>query len=142
MYPSEAGTLTWQDTTLSITWAAGFEGTASVLSRSVNDCGRSDWSEPFYSDVHTCTGLTEPNGWGIAVWPNPADKLINFKFNRPMPPTAASIEIYDLYGRKMAKLPITSNQAQWDCSAVSAGLYIYKANINNQLITGRFAINR
>jgi hypothetical protein len=141
VYPSEAGTLTWQDTTLSITWAEGFEGTASVLSRSVNDCGRSDWSEPFYADVHTCTGIADQNGWGIAVWPNPADKLISFKFNSYIPATSASIRMFDLFGRCIAKLPITSIQTQWDCSHVASGLYIYKINYNNQLFTGRLTIN-
>ena len=142
VFPIEAGTFTLQDTTITITWAAGFEGTVSVIARSLNYCGMSDWSQAFYADVHTCTGITDQNGWGIAVWPNPANESINFKFNGNLPATSNSIEVYDLFGRKIAVLPVASNQARWDCSTVSVGMYIYKTNVNNQQFTGRITINR
>ena len=142
IFPNEAGTIVYQDTSLIITWAAGFEGTVSVLARSINDCGMSDWSKAFYADVHTCTGIADENGLGIAVWPNPANNILNFKFNGNLPSTPTSIEVYDLFGRKIAVLPVASNQARWDCSAVSVGMYIYKLNSNNQVFKGRLTINR
>jgi len=45
--PAEAGTISGNDTTGTVTWDAAFSGTATVIVQSVNDCGESTWSDPF-----------------------------------------------------------------------------------------------
>ena len=84
--PAGAGTLEAIDpTSCEITWDNGFEGTATVKVRNINDCGMSDWSEGFEVMVYNSVGLDELAGdLGLKISPNPTSGqfMVNLKTDR------------------------------------------------------------
>jgi hypothetical protein len=138
VYPSEAGTLTQQDTTLSITWAAGWEGAVSMRVRAVNECGPSEWSVTHYADVHTCIGISELGQTGISVWPNPATDQLNIEL-----PAATrlplTLTLSDPAGRVLFSQELHAAQSIVNLTTLSAGVYFCRLaskdlNVSTKLI--------
>jgi hypothetical protein len=121
--PTEAGTLAQQDTTLSITWAAGWEGAVSMRARAVNECGPSEWSVTHYAEVHTCIGISELGQTGISVWPNPATDQLNIEL-----PAATrlplTLTLSDPAGRVLFSQELHAAQSIVSLKPLSAGLYV------------------
>jgi hypothetical protein len=122
VYPSEAGTLTQQDTTLSITWAAGWEGAVSMRARAVNECGPSEWSVTHYANVHTCIGITELSQSGISLWPNPANDMLNIVL-----PASTQLPLLltlsDLTGRVLLSQQLTQAQTAINLSSLPQDVF-------------------
>jgi hypothetical protein len=123
VYPGEAGTLAQQDTTITITWAAGWEGAVSMRARAVNECGPSEWSVTHYADVHTCIGITELSQSGIRLWPNPATDQLNIEL-----PAATrlplTLTLSDPAGRVLFSQELHAAQSIVNLTTLSAGLYV------------------
>ncbi len=136
--PSEAGTLHYSADSLWVSWQQGFEGTAAIIARGVNDCGLSSWSQPHYTSVETCAGVSGISLPCIRLWPNPATDAVHFyaECSHSLGKTPL-IEIYDMTGRRLTRLPVTENYTVWKCADVAPGLYIFKACFDNIIYTGK-----
>ncbi len=140
IHPSDAGTVTQQDTTMTLTWAPGFEGVVALRARAVNECGPSEWSVFHWADVHTCIGITGPAHSGIQLWPNPADDMLNIAL-----PAATHLPVQltlsDLTGRVLLSQEISQPHAVIRLSGLPNGIYFCRLaskeiNITAKIIKG------
>ncbi len=82
LYPANAGTITNNGASCTITWTNNWYGTASIRVRGTNDCGLGSWTP--YMDVicTTCVGVQEKEqAKQVNVYPNPASKDMNLTIN-------------------------------------------------------------
>ncbi len=147
LQPPEAGTITGDSLLGTVSWAENYEGTATVVVRSENDCGESEWSEPKYTQVYTCLGTeeTETGNAALQVYPNPAGEFVVFALVTPRPPEGGeprTVQIFDVYGRQVARLPLNNEKTVWDCSAVPNGLYLYTMELNGKILSGKIVIRK
>ncbi|MEW7278042.1 fibronectin type III domain-containing protein [Aquimarina sp. 2201CG1-2-11] len=77
-----------------------------------------------------------PPGESIAIYPNPADNLINIKNYIPSEDQRATYGIFDILGRKVASGEYTSTT--YDVSNLKAGTYIFKITTNEAAYTTSF----
>lgn len=84
LLPEEAGTINGNGTQATVNWSSGWEGTASIVARAMNDCDTSQWSQPHYTEVFTCLGIEELNGGKVKmrVYPNPGRGFVVFEFTQ------------------------------------------------------------
>jgi len=80
--PSTAGTLEINNTSCTVTWAPGFNGTAQLTVQGMNDCGEGPASVSLDVAVESSFGISENNiGIGVAVFPNPSDGICTIELN-------------------------------------------------------------
>ena len=140
VYPAECGTLVQQDTTISITWAAGWEGDVALRARALNECGPSEWSVTHYADVHTCIGITELSQSGIRLWPNPANHILNIALPQNMQ-LPIHLTLTDLTGRVLLSQQLTQAQTAINLSSLPQGVFFChlaskEINVTAKIIKG------
>lgn len=139
IHPSEAGTVTQKDTTMTLNWAPGFEGVVALRARAVNECGPSEWSVFHWADVHTCIGITEPAQGSLRLWPNPATG--SFTLQLPAGATLpATLALSDLSGRVVLRQPLTETLSTIDCSKLVEGVYFWRVSLGDDRATGKIMI--
>jgi len=140
IHPSEAGTVEQQDTTMTLSWAPGFEGVVALRARAVNECGPSEWSVFHWADVHTCIGMTELALGSIRLWPNPADDMLNIAF-----PAATHLPVQltlsDLTGRVLLSQEISQPHSVISLSSLPRGVFFCRLasreiNVTAKIIKG------
>jgi len=80
--PTEAGTISGNGTTSTVTWASNYEGTASIEVIGSNDCGIGAVSEAFEVLCSICTGIGEINIEKISIYPNPNNGIFTVEFGQ------------------------------------------------------------
>jgi hypothetical protein len=75
--PAEAGMLNMDDNSCDIVFSSTWEGTATLMTRGINNCGNGEWSESFTLIVEDCTGIDEKNSANLSVYPNPNNGTFN-----------------------------------------------------------------
>ncbi len=75
------------------------------------------------------------------AFPNPASTELNLQFSEN---ESATVQLFDVSGKEIAKTFIAKNAAKFDVSQLSNGLYFYKAldKNNKQTTSGKFNIAR
>ena len=140
--PEEAGTVAGDSLTAAVTWAVGYEGTATLVVRSTNDCGQSAWSDPKYTQVNTCLGTEETAAAkaGLKVYPNPAKDYIVFELSTTAGNGKAEIILYNAFGQPATKLKVKEGRTVWHTVHMPAGLYYYKTEINGTPVSGKVVV--
>lgn len=69
--PENAGTLTGTGLTATADWNKNYRGAVAVKVKSVNMCGTSVASDPKEVILHAPVGMSELNGMGLEIFPNP-----------------------------------------------------------------------
>lgn len=90
----------------------------------------------------TNTGINENNTkYVFSVYPNPATDELFIK--NPLAQTA-TMQVYDVTGKKVTQLNIGLNTTRTNISTYSPGVYLYTLTDNNSEIlhTGKFAVTR
>ncbi|RLD61252.1 MAG: hypothetical protein DRJ05_03030 [Bacteroidetes bacterium] len=136
--PEGAGTININGPEATVTWDLGWEGTANIVVMAMNDCDTTEWSELHHTEVFTCLGLEElwAGGVGMKVYPNPGRGFVVFEFSPPIiPPRGGRLSleegvvvIFDVFGQKVAELPITSEKTVWNTDKVKDGIYFYRVD--------------
>ena len=130
--PDSAGTITGDSLQCTIQWSPAFEGTASIMARSINDCGESEWSQPKYTQVYSCLGTAEHHTGSLRVYPNPAGDYVIFE----IPATLANngvIPIRRLAERNLPQRSTAYNKAPaFKESGNSLGVSHYSAQGQTQ----------
>ena len=142
LLPAEAGTINGDSTLATVTWASGYEGTATLVVRSTNDCGQSAWSDPKYTQVNTCLGTKETAAAkaGLKVYPNPAKDYIVFELSTTAGNGKAEIILYNAFGQPATKLKVKEGRTVWHTVHMPAGLYYYKTEINGTPVSGKVVV--
>ena len=61
----------------------------------------------------------------VIAYPNPTVNQINFEFKNAV---ASAIELFDLYGNKIALLPVNrNNKITFNTQSLSTGTYLYRS---------------
>jgi len=141
LLPPEAGELTNLQDTVIIQWYTDFEGQVSLSVKSTNACGESEYTEPKIIEVRSCVGIKEIQQKELKTYPNPASSQITFEL--PIIIKESIIYIKDIYGKSIAQILLAKAQSktQWDCSAVSQGVYFYQTEINGEVYRGKIVVN-
>jgi hypothetical protein len=130
--PDSAGIFFLDSASIHANWNPLFEGMVTVKARSYNDCGYSDWSEPYFTQVYSCLGVSEQGGWeagkrgSVVLWPNPASGVLGVKCSGLSAGISYSIIIYDIYGREVRKIPVPGpgSNIQFSVENFAPGLYL------------------
>jgi len=75
----------------------------------------------------------------IRVYPNPATGFVVFEADALQ---SGTISVSDIYGREVAKVPITGEKTVWDTRGVRPGVYFYKVELNKTTSSGKILIMR
>ncbi len=91
--------------------------------------------------------FSTPGGAIVETFPNPTAGLSNVTFTVPQA-TEATLEVYDMSGRKVAQIfngnvdETADYRFEFDGSSLPNGVYIYRLNTNEEVITEKFMIAR
>lgn len=91
--------------------------------------------------------FSTPGGAIVESFPNPTIGASNVTFTVPAS-TEVTLEVYDMSGRKVAQVfngmaePTTDYRFEFDGSSLPNGVYIYRLNTNEEVITEKFMIAR
>ena len=140
--PAEAGTITADSLQAMVKWNSSYQGPAHIKAAAWNDCGESAWSSTKTTMVYSCVGLPEQKdtGLAVAVYPNPAKDYIIFEMQANKPTVSTPMEIFDIYGRKVASLPMESGKAVLDVRSFSNGIYFYRLSHEGRHQAGKFVV--
>ncbi len=118
-----------------------------ILLSSKNLAAAQDGSELFVDDISfsgTVAGVTNlaNNSVSIAVYPNPSSESVNFSISNIS--SAKALNIYDILGKKVKSIEVSSAQISVSTEGLNNGLYFYQvADRNNNIIsTGKFSIKK
>lgn len=143
--PQEAGTISADTLSASITWNTTFEGPVTVKARSYNDCGTSIWSEPYHTQVYSCLGVNEQGDGeagrqgGLCLWPNPASEMLNVGCSRLNAGSNYKLIIYDILGRKISLPRLGEGQGGgWkiNVSYITPGVYFISVMEDGKRVEG------
>ncbi|NLH53333.1 MAG: T9SS type A sorting domain-containing protein, partial [Bacteroidales bacterium] len=137
--PAEAGSLFTSGDTVSVYWEQGYEGTAAIMARSINVCGASAWSEPFYTEVENCTGITPYVAANIEVYPNPAQDHFTVTLQEGSS-AAAEFTLYTLSGIPIRRTILESPHTRIDCKGLPSGLYFWCVTTKQGQIQGKIIV--
>ncbi|MDP4282519.1 MAG: T9SS type A sorting domain-containing protein [Bacteroidota bacterium] len=129
--PPEAGTISGNFTTGTVTWAAGFGGQVSVSLQGVGSCGTGTASQPIIVEVSPALGISEPAKHNlITLYPNPAKSYVNIISSREL---KADIRIYNTMGSIVLNLgKITLKDSyQLNLSGLVPGVYFVNLTGDN-----------
>jgi hypothetical protein len=127
--PPGAGNISSQQDTAYINWNSQFAGMVALRANSSNSCTQIEYSPVKSILVKTCTGLSEQSYHSLQVYPNPAQTSLTFEL--PTITKESILQIKDIYGKSIAKLPLNKGQSKlyWNCRNVTPGVYFYQAEI-------------
>lgn len=81
-------------------------------------------------------GIQSKNTDSPKIYPNPCTTVLNIELDE----TINTIEILDLTGKKLGEFRVNNNKCQLDLSNYSKGIYIMKANLDQNMIWEKFII--
>lgn len=99
-----------------------------------------------YSVICLSTSIFESfTDYGISIFPNPADGIINIKLKQPVVLSENSmIELYDITGNLISSQPCTlmKDETQWiDITGIRQGVYLIRLRTSEFVINEKFIKN-
>lgn len=137
LFPMLSGTIEQAGITATVYWNPDYKGVASIKVLNINDCGNSSWSDSLQVQVDSCVGVNE-NFLNIPrVYPNPSKDNVIFESQHI---TTGVISILDIYGREIAKVPVTGEKTVWDTRSIKPGMYLYHIYDGKNIASGKLMI--
>lgn len=96
------------------------------------------WGGEPAEDRWNVFSVTENNNVSFTFFPNPANQKITI--NTSQTTVGTRIVIYDLQGRKIAKVKNVNNNSTIDVSSWSTGIYLIKMNNNGTSLTQKLVV--
>lgn len=99
------------------------------------------------NEISTYVGINSPVfEQGVSVYPNPANDFMNISFMLNQP-EVAGVEIYDLFGKKVAAVTgheyaEGQNLIRISNEGIANGMYLVKLNVGNRVITRKISVIR
>ncbi|MCF8406007.1 MAG: T9SS type A sorting domain-containing protein [Bacteroidales bacterium] len=123
--PAEAGTISGDGTTGTVTWTENWAGDAVISVQGVNDCGEGLTSDGMDVMCTICTGIDEATlSSGVNIFPNPSDGQFTLKFGFGFGTT--DIKVMNTLNEVLVDTQIYSNRGEVygvDLSDLAAGIY-------------------
>ncbi|HSG68659.1 MAG TPA: FG-GAP-like repeat-containing protein [Bacteroidales bacterium] len=128
LQPADAGVMSGTGSSANAHFVKNWEGEAFVIVRAVNDCGHSEWADPFTFTAFTCVGINEPefNALHLQAYPNPGKDILNIRYNVEQNNGAIMLHIIDLYGRQLYRAGLIASRdiLRVNISDFPEGLYV------------------
>jgi hypothetical protein len=144
--PSEAGTTSSTGSAGEFSWSAGYTGSVLITVVGVNDCGNSEMSDAFTTEIYSSEGLNEYAGNGqLIIYPNPAKEILNFRFSILNSGMNYLLFIYSSSGKQIneIKVPDFQNEMTLNIEAYQEGVYFVVLKGNEQIIESyKFIIDK
>ncbi len=109
----------------------------------------------FEIDIEDTTGINDMTvGEGnVRVYPNPAGDYIVFEVRSFLPDCVSQagefevkekreIQIMDVFGQVVARMPVKQEKTVWDCRQVQNGIYFYRVEIEGILYSGKIVVQK
>ena len=78
----------------------------------------------------------------INLYPNPAKDYFIFEIPSMTSPSEVSVIISDIYGREVSRVKVNTAKTVLDVRAFEAGIYFYRAEIDDIYYSGKFVVQR
>ena len=88
------------------------------------------------------TGINDYEEGFISLYPNPTSGSITIQLNAIISTTDAEIQLFDVYGKRLQIMSISSDNAEIDLSQYAPGIYLIELTINGKVITVRKVVKR
>jgi hypothetical protein len=138
LVPAEAGTVNANGLTSSVTWSAGYLGTAVLRVRGSNACGEGQWSDPKEIHLVILEGMEEPDGNSFRLFPSPCKKEIFVETKSPGVKVAA--ELLNSSGIKVQSFDLESNKVNRLELNIRPGIYFLLIRSENSYRIKRFVV--
>ena len=105
------------------------------------DCGNgnlSDWSAPIHISTTIEVGI---NSWlenSVSLYPNPAKEIVNVQCTMNNVQTAGELHLFDVYGKLLQIVPITSEITPVNVSNLANGMYFVRVVTEEGMVTKTF----
>jgi hypothetical protein len=105
------------------------------------DCGNgnlSDWSAPIHISTTIEVGI---NSWlenSVSLYPNPAKEVVNVQCSMNNVQTAGELHLFDVYGKLLQIVPITSEITPVNVSNLANGMYFVRVVTEEGMVTKTF----
>ncbi len=144
--PTEAGDITGDGTSATVTWNLSYVGTATVSVKAINDCGESDFSEELDVTVDNTVSVAEiPSGWGLEAYPNPTNGELNIRISGN-DSRNIQMKIVSMVGKVFMKEEFNATEGsfnkQMNLSNLPDGIYFLILEGNDIMITKKVLINK
>ena len=128
LLPEIAGTISGNDSIVTISWAANFTGEAKLVVNLSTECGISKPSDTLNIMVYSnCTSIEDLAGDNVKVYfqPNPASKVASLKYSLPEGLNQARVMLVDLEGKVVYTGLVSGSVGtlQVDVSNLKGGVY-------------------
>jgi hypothetical protein len=142
--PAEAGTTSSTGTVGEFTWTVGYTGSVLITVMGLNDCGNSEFSDAFATDIYSSAGLNENStDKQLIIYPNPTDGKVTVRlpsqktFTGDLTVTnAGGSAVYSQTG-----VTITAgDNVTLDLGQLSEGVYTLKLSSQSVVYYGRIII--
>ncbi|MCX6248217.1 MAG: PKD domain-containing protein [Bacteroidetes bacterium] len=132
--PAGAGSISGSGLTGTVTWTPSYLGSAHIKVKSSNTCGISLWSgEKLTVTINTVTGVPKNiSGLSVIIYPNPATNNFTVEFPDYSFGMKSSLDIFDVQGEVVKKVPVTERKTVVDISALPAAVYMIRVTIGNE----------
>ncbi|MCK9399333.1 MAG: GEVED domain-containing protein [Bacteroidales bacterium] len=139
--PSEAGTTSSTGTNGEFAWTAGYTGSVLITVMGLNDCGNSEFSDAFATEIYSSAGLNEiSTDRQLIIYPNPADGKVTVRL--PSQKTfTGDLTVTDAEGSTVYSqtgVTITAgDNVTLDLGQLSEGVYSLKLSSQSVVYYGR-----
>ena len=105
------------------------------------DCGNgnlSDWSAPIHISTTIEVGI---NSWlenSVSLYPNPAKEIVNVQCTMNNVQMAGELHLFDVYGKLLQIVPITSEITPVNVSNLANGMYFVRVVTEEGMVTKTF----
>lgn len=113
-------------------------GSYTVMLNVVDSLGECENSSVISIIVNTCVGISNLSlSHLIAIYPNPTQGIINFKFDR----APQKLFIYDAFGRLISDTKIGSESHTLNTNQLENGIYFYRVVFESEVVSGQFIVD-
>jgi PKD repeat protein len=140
--PSEAGVISGNATTGTVEWVFGWEGTATISAKAMNDCGESDYSENLEVLCWFCSGIDENQNMISDIYPNPSNGTFTLKTDNRLK-QISGLRIINSLGETIYfanNIIIVNSQLQISLENKKPGIYFITIETNNTQIREKIII--
>jgi len=105
-----------------------------------SDCGNgnaSAWSDTLFAQILN-VAVAERWADGMKVFPNPAHNFVNVQCTMYNVQLGGELHLFDVYGKLLQIVPITSGTTQINVSSLADGMYFVRVRTEEGTVTKRF----
>lgn len=143
LQPSGAGSISGTATTGTVEWTSSWTGTAEVRVKALNDCGESDWSDPFVVSCELSVGTSEiiVSEVHVTIFPNPGNG--KFFIGTETFDEKVNLLVSDMKGKILYKTEQNNNKngkMEFNLDFIEPGIYILHISDGKASATKRLII--